>query len=237
MSVPVKLLPADERPRERLLRLGPQALSDAELLAIVLRTGVPGHSVLDLAEQLLHHCEGEEPQSRLVRLLQLTGADIRLAVPGIGPAKLCQVIAALHLGWRARAAPRPKVYEVSNPRAVYEYLAPRVSQLEQEQFMVILLNAKNHVLDVESVVTIGTQTSTLVHPREIFRPAIRRSAHAIILAHNHPSGDPTPSREDREITRRLIEAGKLVGIEVLDHLVIGDGRYVSFRERKLADWS
>jgi len=230
-------MPAEDRPRERLLRLGPQALSDTELLAIVLNTGVRGCSVIELADQILRNCEGEDPDSRLVRLLQLTEADIRLAIPGIGPAKLCQVIAALHLGQRAKAAPRPRVYELSNPKAVYEYLAPRVSQLEQEQFMVILLNAKNHVLDVESIVSKGTQTSTLVHPREIFKPAIRRSAHAIILAHNHPSGDPTPSREDREITRRLIEAGKLIGIEVLDHLVIGDGRYVSFRERKLADWS
>jgi len=237
LSVPVKMLPAEERPRERLLRHGPEKLTDAELLAILLRTGVPGHSVIELAHRLLHHCESEDPEAPLVRLLRLTEAEIRRVVPGIGPAKLCQILAALQLGWRTRQeTQRLRTYEVSNPKAVFDFMAPRLSRREQEQFMVILLNAKNHVLNVEEV-TVGTQTSTLVHPREIFKAAIRQNAHAVVLIHNHPSGDPTPSREDREITRRLIEAGKLIGIEVLDHLVIGEGRFISFRERKLGDWS
>lgn len=235
MSVPMRLLPKEERPRERLLRLGPEELSNAELLAILLRTGVPGHSVVELAYKLLHHCEKEAPEAPLSKLLKMSEGDIRRVVSGIGPAKLCQVVAALHLGWRARRE-KPPVFDLSNPEAVFEYISPRMTQLEKEQFMVILLNAKNHVIDVESV-SIGTQTSTLVHPREIFKAAIRRNAHSIILVHNHPSGDPTPSREDREITRRLIEAGKLIGIEVLDHLVIGDRRFVSIRQRKLVDWS
>lgn len=235
MSVPVKLLPVEERPRERLLRLGPEALTDAELLAIVLRTGVRGHSVLELARQMLQHCERQHPGNPLGRLLRLREGDIRSVVPGIGDAKLCQVVAALHLGLRAQAEPL-EIVDLSNPKAVFEHLAPRMSRLEQEQFMVILLNAKNHVISVEEV-TMGTQTSTLVHPREIFKAAIRRNAHAIILVHNHPSGDPTPSREDREITLRLKDAGRTLGIEVLDHLVIGDRRYVSFRERGLVDWS
>lgn len=235
MSVPVKLLPSEDRPREKLLRLGPEALSDAELLAIVLRTGVRGHSVIELAHRILQHGAKQSPRNPLQRLRELTEGDIRSVVPGIGDAKACQVVAALHLGMRVQAEPLI-TYDVGNPKAVFEYLAPRMSRLEQEQFMVILLNAKNHVISVEEV-TEGTQTSTLVHPREIFKKAVRRSAHAIILAHNHPSGDPTPSREDREITLRLKEAGKTLGIEVLDHLVIGDRRYVSFRERGLVDWS
>lgn len=236
MSVPVKLLPVEDRPREKLLRLGPEALTDAELLAILLRTGVRGHSVLELAHLILQHCARQFPEHPLKRLQGLTEGDIRSAVPGIGDAKACQVVAAVHLGMRAVGSPLPVVVDLSNPKAVFDYLAPRMSRLEQEQFMVILLNAKNHVISVEEI-SEGTQTSTLVHTREIFKKAIRRSAHSIILVHNHPSGDPTPSREDREITLRLKEAGKTLGIDVLDHLVIGDRRYVSFRERGLVDWS
>lgn len=235
MSVPVKLLPAEERPREKLLRLGPEKLTDAELLAIVLRTGVRGQSVLDLAHRILQHGAKQSPQSPLQRLRELTQGDIRSVVPGIGDAKACQVVAALHLGLRLQAEPLT-VYDVSNPQAVFAHLTPRMSWREQEQFMVILLNAKNHVISVEEV-TEGTQTSTLVHAREVYKKAIRRNAHAIVVAHNHPSGDPTPSREDREITLRLKDAGETLGIALLDHLVIGDRRFVSFRERGLPPWS
>lgn len=236
MSVPLKALPREERPRERLLRLGPEQLSDAELLAILLGTGKKGLSVIDLARQVLHHCESKDPGNGLRTLLQLRDAELKQAFPGIGVAKLCQILAALHLGLRASTAPMPKRVDLSNPRAVFQFLAPRMSHLDREQFVVVLLNAKNHVLDVESV-SEGTLTASLVHPREIFKSAIRRSAHAMILAHNHPSGDPSPSREDREVTQRLVSAGRLLGIEVLDHLVIGDGRYVSFRERGLVEWN
>lgn len=235
MSVSLKALPREDRPRERLLRLGPEALTDAELIAILLRTGVKGRSAVELARDLLHHCERKSPGSALRQLLHLRSADLRRVVPGIGAVKLCQVVAAVHLGQRAGRATVTR-YEVSNPRAVYEYLAPRMAHLDHEQFQVVLLNAKNNVIDVECV-SEGTLTASLVHPREIFKPAIRQSAHALILAHNHPSGDPTPSREDREVTQRLIQAGRLIGIDVLDHLIIGDGRYTSFRERGLADWS
>jgi DNA repair protein RadC len=235
VSVPIKLLPVEERPREKLLREGAEKLTDAELLAIILRTGVRGRSVIELAHQMLQHCRKDHPENPLGHLLRFREGDIRSIVPGIGEAKLCQVLAALQLGVRAQAEPLT-TYDVGNPRAAFEHLAPRISWREQEQFMVILLNAKNHVISVEEV-TEGTQTSTLVHPREIFKAAIRKNAHAIILVHNHPSGDPTPSREDREITLRLKEAGRTLGIEVLDHLVIGDRRYVSFRERGLVDWS
>lgn len=235
MSVPLRAVPPDERPRERLVRLGAEQLSDAELVAILLGTGVKGHSVIELARDLLHHCEMKTPGHPLQSLLRLQGLEIKQAVPGIGTAKLCQLQAALQLGLRAGSTPLPRV-DLGSPRSVFEYLAPQFSRLDQEKFLVILLTAKNQVIDVESV-SVGTLTASLVHPREIFKVAIRRSAHAIILAHNHPSGDPTPSREDREVTMRLIQVGKLIGIEVLDHIVMGDGRYVSFRERGLADWS
>jgi DNA repair protein RadC len=231
----MKALPAEDRPRERLLRLGAEQLSDAELLAILLRTGIKGRSVIELAGDLLHHCEAKDPGNGLLKLLDLQQEDLKRVVPGIGQAKLCQILAALQLGQRAGKL-RPTIIDLNNPRAVFEYLSPRYSHLGQEKFLVILLNAKNQLIDVESISS-GTLTATLVHPREVFKSAIRRTAHAMILAHNHPSGDPSPSREDRELTRRLIEAGKVIGIEVLDHIVIGDGRYVSFRERGLVEWS
>lgn len=235
MSLPLRELPVQDRPREKLLRLGPEGLTDAELVAILLRTGIQGRSAIDLAHDLLHHCEKKSPGAGLRYLLQLRDEDLRQVVKGIGDAKLSQILAALQLGLRAGSSSLRRV-DLSNPRAVFEYLSPRMSRLDHEQFQVILLNAKNQVLDLESISS-GTLTASLVHPREIFKPAIRRSAHAIILAHNHPSGDPTPSREDREVTLRLVQAGKLIGIEVLDHLIVGDGRYTSFRERGLVEFS
>ena len=232
----MKLLPEDDRPREKLLRLGAEALTDAELLAILLRTGVRGCSVMDLAQQILHHCSTAMPGEGLAALAKLRENEFPEIVRGFGRTKWCTIAAAIQLGQRAAAPSRERV-DVSNPDSVWRYLAPRMADLEQEEFLVILVNAKNHVLDVESV-SRGTLTASLVHPREVFRPAIKRSAHAVILAHNHPSGDPKPSREDLQITQRLVEAGKLMGIEVLDHVVIGKGRYVSLRaERRIPEWS
>jgi len=231
VTASLKKLPAADRPRERLLRLGPEQLSDVELLAILLGTGSKGQSVIEVARDLLHHCEAQYPGAGPRALLHLLDVDKKELVKGLGPAKVCTILAGLHLGLRAGAAPLTQV-ELSNPRAVFEYIAPRMAHLTREQFHVILLSAKNHVIAVECV-SEGTLTASLVHPREVFKTAIRRSAHAVILAHNHPSGDPTPSREDREITHRLVQAGRLIGIEVLDHLVVGQGRYTSFRERGL----
>ncbi len=231
MTASLKKLPESDRPRERLLRLGAEQLSDVELLAILLGTGTNGRSVIEVARDLLHHCESKEPGSGLRGLLTLRESELKRVAKGLGRAKLCTVLAALQIGMRAGATPLRRV-DLSNPRAVFEYLSPRMAHLAREQFHVVLLTAKNHVIDSECV-SEGTLTASLVHPREIFKSAIRRSAHAVILAHNHPSGDPTPSREDREVTNRLVQAGRLIGIEVLDHLVIGQGRYASFRERGL----
>lgn len=227
MSVPLKALPLGERPRERLLRLGAEKLSDVELLAILLNTGCKGRSVVELAQELLHYCEQKAPGEALRYLLHLRDTDLRELMPGLGTAKVCRILAALQIGQRFSRKPLRKV-DVSNPRDVYEYLSPRMEHLKHEQFQVILLNAKNQVIDVESI-SEGTLTSSLVHPREVFKPAIRRSAFAILLAHNHPSGDPTPSREDLHITERLVEAGELIGIRIIDHVIIGHGRYVSLR--------
>lgn len=235
MSVPLRALPREERPRERLLQYGAERLTNAELVAILLRTGVRNQSAVEVARELLRHCEEKSPGQPLNHLLGLRPQDIRKVVKGVGEAKLAQLLAGLQLGQRAQY-PKPRRHDLSNPRAVYEYLSSRMAHLTKEQFQVILLNAKNNILDVECIVSEGTLTASLVHPREIFKSAIQHSAHAIILAHNHPSGDATPSREDREVTERLVQAGKVIGIEVLDHLIIGRGDYTSFREKGLVQF-
>lgn len=217
----VRDLPRGERPRERLQRLGPEHLSTAELLAIILRTGARGQGALQLATALL---SGPDSLRRLVN----SPVEELAGVPGIGMAKACSIKAALELGRRlgSESAARPSI---RSPQDVSRLLMEEMRYLEKEQFRVLLLNTKHQVLAIE-VVSLGDLTSTIVHPREIFKEAVRRAAAAVILAHNHPSGDPTPSREDLEITRRITEAGKILGIEVLDHIIIGDNRYISLRE-------
>lgn len=214
--------------------------TDTDLLAILLQPGLRGHDAKALADRVLTQVEAkakacDHEGSGLTFLLQCDPEQFATIVPELSLPRIAQVLAAIKLGIRAtQVACRRR--DVSSPNAVYEFIAPQMRYLTTERFVVIPLNAKNHILDV-CVVSEGTLTASLVHPREIFKPAIRRSAHGIILAHNHPSGDPTPSREDKEVTQRLIGAGKLLGIEVLDHIVVGDGRYTSFRERGLADFN
>ncbi len=209
-----------------MARHGAQALSDAELVAVLLGTGRRGETAVDLSRLLL---QGDGAGSGgLRRLAELSLAELA-QVPGVGPAKAARLKAALELGRRlaGTAADRSAI---RSPRDAGSLLMEDMRYLDQEQFRVVLLNAKHQVLGVETV-SVGGLASSIVHPREVFKRAIRRSAAAIILAHNHPSGDPTPSREDLEVTRRLTEVGKLMGIEVLDHIIIGDNRYVSFREQ------
>jgi DNA repair protein RadC len=235
MSKPMRAIPEPDRPRERLLRLGPEALSHAELIAILLGTGVPGRSALELAEELLVACQAREPGAGLLALLRLKDQELGKLLPGIGPAKRCQILAALQLGLCAKDE-RANRLTVNGPAAVYEFVRPRLEHLDHEQLLVIAVNAKHQVIDVECV-SKGTLTTTLIHPREIFQCALRKNAWGVILAHNHPSGDPRPSREDRGATARLVEAGLLLGIHVLDHVIVGNGRYVSLRDEGLVDWS
>jgi DNA repair protein RadC len=225
----IKEMPPDDRPRERLARLGPQALSGSELLAILLRTGTRSETALDVARQILGGGDGEA--SGLHGLARAQVADLA-GKRGVGMAKACQIVAAVEIGRRiaGSAEQRPVI---KSPGDASLLVMESMRHLEQEQFRVILLNTKNQVLGVE-IVFVGGLASSPVHPREIFKSAIRKSAAGVILVHNHPSGDPAPSREDVEVTQRLSEAGKLLGIEVLDHLVIGDNRYVSFREKGIA---
>jgi DNA repair protein RadC len=221
----IRTWPAIERPREKLVRQGPSALSDAELLAILLRAGHPsrGETALDQARALL---------ARFGSLRRLDRASWRglCAHHGIGPAKAAQIKAALELAKRFNEEPLRPGCPLGSSRDVYRHYRGRLATLRHEAFYVVLLDAKNRFLcDVK--VSEGSLSAAIVHPREVFRPVIEESAAAVILVHNHPSGDPTPSAEDVAITARLRQVGDIMGVKVLDHLVIGAGCYTSFVER------
>jgi DNA repair protein RadC len=224
----LKDLPPDSRPRERLAALGAENLSTAELLAIILRTGQRGYTALEVAQLLLSR-EGEEGGLRY-----LATADIEelAQCPGMGPAKAVQVKAALELGRRLGREGRERGPGIRTPRDVYRLLHDEMRLLDREHFRTVMLTSKHQVIAQETV-AVGSLSAALVHPRELFKGCIKKSAAAVILVHNHPSGDPEPSPEDINLTRRLVEAGALLGIEVLDHVIIGDGRYVSLKERGL----
>lgn len=224
--VAVHSIPPPERPRERLQALGPGALSTRELVAILVGSGRVGRSALDVAGDLLARGGGS------LRRLAASAPGELAEVRGVGPAVATRVCAALELGRRlAREGPLERS-RIRGPGDVYERCAPALRDLVQEEFRVLLLNAQ-HAVTRELLVTRGILDASVVHPREVFRSAIVESAAAVILVHNHPSGDPTPSAEDREVTAQLVEAGRIMGIPVLDHVVVGDARYVSFVEAGL----
>jgi len=225
-SLSIKDLPKEERPRERMQRYGAQALSDAELLAVLIRTGTPSESALVLSQRIL---KGNGAKSGLCFVADSSIEELS-EIRGIGIAKSVQIKAAVELGRRISSYSSRNPTAINTPVDVKNLLMEEMRFLEKEHFKVILLNIKNHVISVEDI-SVGSLNSSIVHPREVFKPAIRRSSAAIILVHNHPSGDPTPSREDVDITRRLTEAGKILGIEVVDHVIIGNGIYISFREK------
>ena len=219
----LKDLPEELLPRERLFQLGPDALSNHEILAILLRTGIKGENVLSLAERILAEVGG------LSGLGKLTVHELS-QIHGLGKAKSAEVKAALELGRRSVSVNPMSRPVVNSPQDVAHIVMEEMRYLDREHFRVVSLSTKNHVLGI-SPVSIGSLNSSLVHPRECFKEAIRRNSNAIILLHNHPSGDPTPSQEDIEVTRRLADGGKILGIEVLDHLIIGDNRFISLKER------
>jgi DNA repair protein RadC len=214
-----------ERPRERLERLGPQSLTNAELVAILLRTGLPGVNAVQLGQQLLQAFGG-------IRGLHRANFNEVCAHHGIGMAKAAQIKAAIELGRRlALEAPeeRPTVHSPADAAALVQY---EMSALEQEELRVIILDTRNHVLGIDTIYR-GSVNSSQVRVAELFRAAIRRNAAGLIILHNHPSGDPTPSPDDIAVTRTIVQAGKLLDIDILDHLVIGSGRFISLKERGL----
>jgi DNA repair protein RadC len=224
----IKEWPEDERPREKMLNKGATTLSDAELLALVLRSGDSGskQSAIDLGRELIKHFSGN--------LRELGSADVRelCAIKGVGLAKATSIKAAFTLASRYQARKLERLDRFTSPKQVFDYFHHEFRDSRKEYFLVLLLDGKNRIIRRVQI-SEGSLNQSIVHPREVFSPAVKESAAAIILVHNHPTGDPTPSSEDNAITRRLKEAGELMGIAVLDHIIVGDGDYVSFVERGL----
>jgi DNA repair protein RadC len=223
----IKDWPEAERPREKLLKNGAETLSDAELLALVLRTGdaASGMSALDHARLLL---------TRFVSLRRLAGASVTelCEIKGIGPAKAAEILAVFQLARRFATDNLRPGDRYTSSEEVFRHFHEKLRDHKREIFLALLLDGKNRVIR-EVQVSEGSLTASIVHPREVFAPVVRESAAAVLFVHNHPSGDPTPSREDLEITTRLREAGELMGVRVLDHIIIGSGTYVSFADRGL----
>ncbi|ALC84185.1 hypothetical protein AM592_09745 [Bacillus gobiensis] len=223
MQMKLRDFPQDEKPRERLLALGAESLSNHELLAILLRTGTKKESVLQLSNRLLQSFDG-------LRLLKEASVEELSSISGIGRAKAVHIMAALELGRRVHKLVYEDRYVIRTPEDGAKYLMEDLRFLNQEHFVVMFLNTKNQIIHKQTIF-IGSLNASIVHPREVFKEAVKRSAASLICAHNHPSGDPSPSREDIEVTKRLCDCGKMIGIEVLDHLIIGDQKYVSLKEK------
>ena len=213
-GVTLRELNSEERPQERLERLGPSALADRELLAMILRSGSAKLDVLALSDQLLRDA------GSLSNLPRWTTEDFQ-ALPGIGKVKALQLTTLMELAKRIARSERGKAPLLDSPEKIFHYLYPDAQGLSVEKFWVLCLDRKNKLIKLEEI-TKGIADASLVHPREVFQAAIRRGASAVIAAHNHPSGDPTPSAADVQVTRRLREASKVVEIDLLDHVIIGD---------------
>lgn len=217
--------PADERPREKLIRHGPDSLSDAELLAIIFRNGTGKITAVDLAKTIIS-------EYRTLGQLAMRGVQDVCRFRGMGTAKAASLIAAFEIGRRVAAVDRTGRQQIRSPEDVVRIFQPVLRDKQQEVFMVLLLDSANHLLrDLQ--VTSGILNSSLVHPREVFRGAINEPAASVILLHNHPSGNPEPSAEDIQITKQLVEAGKIIGIPVYDHIILAGNLSTSFAERGL----
>ena len=221
----IKPWPASERPREKLVQFGPDVLSEAELLAILIGSGTGKVTAVDLAKRLLV----EHPTLR--DLAALSVSDLR-RFKGIGEARAVTIVAAFELARRVRSSPDQKKKAIQSPSDVAQIFIAKLQHLKQEVFIVVLMNSANIVMR-EVTITKGLLNSSLTHPREVFRPAILEQAASVILVHNHPSGNVEPSREDIVVTQQIVEAGKIVGIPVHDHIIIAGNSYTSFAERGL----
>jgi DNA repair protein RadC len=219
-------LPEGERPRERLAAHGADALSNAELLAILIGSGRPGGSALDLAARIL--AKNDEG------VAYLAGASVEelRSVHGVGEATACRIAAAAALGRRIAGMGSRELRQITSPEAIVALFMEDMRHEKQENFRILLLNVKNEIIGKETV-SVGNISSSIVDARDVFRPAIRRGAASIVLVHNHPSGNPEPSNADIEVTKCICEAGDVLGIKVMDHLIIGNGRFVSMKKRNL----
>ena len=216
-----KELPKDQRPREKLIKYGPDVLENGELMAIILNTGYRGETVLDLSHRIIkeYGSKAISQEKNVARLIET------LNIP---PVKACQIVACFELGRRFFKEEPTKLPTIRGPEDAYKYLED-MRKFKKEQFRGLYLNTRNKIIHDE-VISIGTLTANLVHPREVFQPAIEYLAAGIIIAHNHPSGDPSPSEDDLKVTKQMVKVGKTTGIEVLDHIIIASERYVSLKD-------
>lgn len=222
MDIRIKDMNKDEMPREKMMSKGVKYLSNSELLAILIRTGNKKYNALELSSMIIKKSENG------IRSLHEMSIDELCNIDGVGPSKATIIKAALELGNRVSNY-IPEKYKIKNPWDIYIYYMEEMRYMKKEVFKIVLLNTKNKIIsDVD--VSVGSLNSSIVHPREVFVEAIRKSANSMILIHNHPSGNPSPSDEDIKITERLMYSGEIIGIEVLDHIIIGDGEYYSMKE-------
>lgn len=219
----IQNIPEDDRPRERIQRYGPEAMSTSELIAVILGSGMKGVPILQLAQDIVSHF------GSLEKLSEATIEEF-CQIKGLGNAKAIQLKAAISLGMRVNKISNGQKYRIQTPAHAYHLIKDQLESEKREHFIVILLDVKGCVINTQTI-SIGTLSSSLVHPREVFNPAIRHNAASIVIVHNHPSGDPTPSKEDVEVTRQLINAGKMIGIPVNDHLIVGKGSFISIRQQ------
>lgn len=218
----IKDFPLEERPRERLIKEGPKSLSNAELLAIILRTGNKKENVLELSKRIIKKYDFKTLSRIRTNSLKKTF--------GIGETKACQVIACFEIGRRRACLKNGKSKTINSAKDIAKLLMPELSNLKKEHFIGLFLDSRKRVIKQETLF-IGSLDSSIIHPREIFKTALAESAAAVILAHNHPSGDPRPSEEDIEVSKQIIKAGDILGIQVLDHVIIADSRYISLNEK------
>lgn len=218
----LKNLPKDERPRERMLSLGSAALTNSELLALILNKGYKDKPVNILSQNILSDI------GDIFALKRLTMGEI-LSIKGIGMAKACELMACIELARRWSGAPVLKSEEYTSSKKIYDLIRPYLEDKEKEHFLIITLDARYHLIGLDNI-SIGTVNQSLVHPREVFRAAINRRASYIILAHNHPSGDSNPSKEDLFVTENLMNVSKVIGIPIIDHVIVGDSNYMSLKD-------
>lgn len=221
----MKEVPEKDRPREKLIRKGSSALTDDELVAILLRTGTMDLNALDLAQYILRSSGG------ISGLMKYSYEDLS-KIHGVKDAKACQLLAGIELGRRVFSVEARERFSISSPKSIAQLMMAEMRYLKREKFVVLLLDTKNHLISQEEI-SIGGISYSLVDPRSVFEAGLRKGANAIILVHNHPSGNPEASEEDKLLTKRLAEVGELLSLKILDHIIIGDNEYYSFKEHSL----
>ncbi|MDO5715071.1 MAG: DNA repair protein RadC [Tissierellia bacterium] len=227
----IKDIPVHERPQEKMICYGPEYLTNAELLALIIRTGHRNLSALDLSKQLLYSFKRDGEEDGLYALRNASLENL-MKIKGIGEAKATMILAAITLGLRMSMYPIHKKRKITSPNILVDYVMNDMKYLDKEHFRIVILNTKKEIIYIREI-SKGTVNMTVVHPREVFKQAIEDGAHSIILLHNHPSGDPKPSTEDIQLTKRLKECSEIIGIPIVDHIIIGDNTYFSFVEEEL----